>query len=341
MIAVLTSMLLGMIGWLVDQSLAPVVPRRDFMISGVTVSFPPIGMSPFRETQLYSPLTPWTSVARPAMTALVSATNTREQFSGATRSIIALAIWSLVGVILCRRAAFNFVGDDEYTVRQSIQFGTRTWLTALLTPAIPIVASAILGFIIVIIGLLGRLPLLGPTWLVVSSPLTTLLGLAVATLAILTAVAWPLMVAAVATDDCDNFGALSRAISGLTSKPWQLVIYATVCTVVAFVLMVAVTLFADTTVWCARTFATLGSGEELARQSLLGPVNRIVYDVTAGIAISYFWAAATLVYLFLRRDVDGIPLESLVRENDPKANHDPLPVVGIPATDAKQEQPAA
>ena len=152
-----------------------------------------------------------------------------------------------------------------------------------------------------------------------------------------TAFGWPLMVAAVSTDDCDSFGALSRAYSCLTGRPWHLMSYASIGTLVGVVLMSVVHLIAETTIWCAMSGMALGMGEELAYGSLRGTLPPVVRELVTGVGISFFWSASVVIYFLLRLDVDGVPLDRIAADDDARPVRDPLPVVGIPATDARTE----
>ena len=56
-----------------------------------------------------------------------------------------------------------------------------------------------------------------------------------------------------------------------------------------------------------------------------------------GIGISYFWSATVVIYLLLRQEVDGVPVDRVAPDDELRPVRDPFPVVGIPATDAKTE----
>ena len=53
--------------------------------------------------------------------------------------------------------------------------------------------------------------------------------------------------------------------------------------------------------------------------------------VVRGVMASLFWTLATIVYLFLREMVDGVPLSRIAGFDLPVRRHEPYPVVGIPA----------
>ena len=340
-IAIFTSVLLGLAGWGLDQVFGSITSNQKSSFH--VHSTPPaivIGLV-FDPTRIVQPIIPWANVVHPAVFAVTTERGPYWRVIGLIRSVLAFVVWSLIGVILCRRSAYIFAGNDEYQVLQAVNFGVRSWKASLLAPVIPILAVLMIGLAIALIGLLGRFPVLGSAWLAVCSPVITILSLLAATLLLVTSVGWPLMVAAVATDDCDSFGALSRAYSGLTSKPWQVVGYLLISAIVGTILMLTTTLVVETAVWFATTFAALGSGEAVARSSLLGPLRAIVHEIEMGIGISFFWSTACVTYLFLRLEVDGVPFESIVDEHAASANRDPLPVVGIPATDSKPEPPTS
>ena len=144
------------------------------------------------------------------------------------------------------------------------------------------------------------------------------------------------MIGSIATDDCDGFGALSRSYSQLTGRPWNALGFAVIALLCGFVLLSFVSVLGVVTVWCGISSTALGSGQERAERALMAPFASLVRLVVSGIGISYFWAATTVISLLLRREVDGAPLERLSLDDDARPVRDPLPVVGIPATDARE-----
>ena len=251
------------------------------------------------------------------------------------RFALALCLWSLVGSILCRRSAMLFVGNDESTVRRGIDYGLRRWRASASGPLIPLASALLIGLMIAAIGLVGRLPGLGFIVFWIALPVVIIMGFTMAFLLLATAFGWPLMMAAVSTDDCDGFGALSRAYSGLSGRPWHAMGYASIGTLVGVVLMAVVHLIAETTIWCAMSGTALGSGEEWAYESIQVILTPVVHALVSGVGISFFWSTAVVIYLLLRLDVDGVPLDRIAVDDDARPVRDPLPVVGIPATDAR------
>lgn len=282
-------------------------------------------------------LWPWTSVLFPAMTSLSADVSRGRLFGAALFFLFAIGLWSLVGTILSRRAAMLFTGEMESTMKNAIQYALRRWHSSAMAPLTPLFAASIAALVAATYGVIGRLPLVGALWLLLGSPFIAILAGAMAFLLLVTAIGWPLMVAAVATDDCDSFGALSRAYSGLTSKPWHALGFLAVMLLVGVVLMLVVNLFAETAFWCAMTSVAAGSGQDRAQTSLLMPLSILMHLVIQGIGGSFFWSAATISYLLLRQQVDGVPLDKVAADDECRPVRDPLPVVGIPATDARAD----
>lgn len=337
LVAALAAMLLGGLESVVDRSLPGVQS-----ISAMNRAFPGLSSGFALPQQEVLPnnemlARPWTSVVGPMMVALIPATERSARANGLIRFAIGLGLWSLVGLVLSRRSALLFAGRDESPFWRAIQYTSKRWTAAAGAPLIPTAAALFAGIVIAFVAIPGWLPFVGSIWLFIASPLIATLGFAMAFLLFATAIGWPLMVSAVATDDCDSFGGLSRAYSSLTGRPWNLAGYVLVAIIVGAIFMPVVHLVADTTIWCAVTSASFGTGFERSAESLSGPVKFVARQFADGVGISFFWSAATVIYLLLRNDVDGIPLERVAPDDQDRPSRDPLPVVGIPATDAKHE----
>jgi hypothetical protein len=139
------------------------------------------------------------------------------------------------------------------------------------------------------------------------------------------------MVVAMSIEDCDGFGALSRAYSFLMGRPahaiWNAVVSAVYgSALVAFVGGVfTLALLAESNMMAVRLdpeqWGSVMRSSHLWAQLLL-----------ATFASSLFWSLATLNYLLLRQAVDQKPFEEIAAGVDEEFRSE-LPVVGIPASD--------
>ena len=281
-------------------------------------------------------LKPWISVVHPVVAMLNNSGGWLSWAHALIHFGLALSLWSVVGTILSRRAAMRIASNDESTLSNAVDYARRRWTVSILAPLIPLFSAAILGLVVVFIGNLGQFPFVGEVFLVIMSPVIAVIGFGMAFLLVATALGWPLMIGSIATDDCDGFGALSRSYSQLTGRPWNALGFAVIALLCGFVLLSFVSVLGVVTVWCGISSTALGSGQERAERALMAPFASLVRLVVSGIGISYFWAATTVISLLLRREVDGAPLERLSLDDDARPVRDPLPVVGIPATDARE-----
>jgi hypothetical protein len=333
-IAIVAAIAIGLAGSLVNQ----ILPVKNAAQTPDQVSWPELPAAERAAIIGRTMANPWVGVADCAIAVLRPDVGFVYHLNGFVRFGFSLCIWSLVGLILCRRSAFLLTGDDDSSLPRTIDYGLRRWLTTLLCPLIPLIAAISIGLIAAIIGVFGRIPAVGPVWLLLISPISAALGLGMAFLFVAMLFSWPLMTAAVATDDCDSFGGLSRAFSMLTGQLWMAAGYLICTMVMGSIVFAVVASMGELTIWFATWTTAMGSGSEQARQSLAAPVMWIVHQIVAGIGTAYFWSAATLIYLLLRKEVDGVPIDRIAPHDDSRPAKDPLPVVGMPATDAKMDE---
>lgn len=331
LLATFAGLCLSVMDWLIGPPLDPAPISESFAEIWTT----PLKSIPTEITGQFAVLfRPWLSVVQPVISMLGTSNGWKGWLASLVHLGLAIALWSLIGTILCRRSAMLFAGDNESTLWSAIPYGGRRWIASASAPLIPLFSVLLIGMIAFGIGAVGRLPFVGELFLTISSPLIAVLGFVMAFLFVATALGWPLMIASVATDDCDSFGSLSRAYSGLTSRPWHALGFTCIAVFAGLLLMAGVSVVGMTTVWCATASTALGSGNERADASLMGPITNLVRMVMVGIGTSYFWSASTVISLLLRWDVDGVPLHRLSIDDELRPVREPLPVVGIPATDA-------
>ena len=275
-------------------------------------------------------------VAKPWCDVVASAGRTFSGTSGrrgraAFDCVWAVAVWSLFGLAICRLAAVQFARDEAGSFRHATQFGVSRWSRAVASPLIPLAAAAIVMLPVLVMAWLGRLPFVGTTWLVLTSPALLACGFIIAVLLLAAALGWPLMIAAIAVDDCDGFGGLSRSYSLWTGRP----AYAAWCAVVAAalgsVLHSLASLALGWTLAITLSIATSVAGGEWSAETLTACCTLLVQGLLASFGISLFWTSVTIIYLLLRQSVDKMPLDRIAPSDQERPPRDPLPVVGMPA----------
>jgi hypothetical protein len=145
-----------------------------------------------------------------------------------TQILWALIVWSFIGGALCRMNAMQFAGRNRIEVLAAVKFSRRQVLGYLIAPLLPLTAVLILQGFNCLLGCLASLVppfgdvVLGLGWFVV-----LFTGFLMAMLVLGLATGWPLMIAAISTEDSDGFDGLSRAFGYLVDRPWHAAAFAT------------------------------------------------------------------------------------------------------------------
>jgi len=200
-------------------------------------------------------------------------------------------------------------------------------LTAIVTP---LGGAAALLLVAAVVAIPAGVPGLGAVWMQVAAPLQFVLGVVAGFILLLLPVLWPLMVAAVAVDNSDAFDAFSRSFSLVTSRLWSTLALVLLTGASAVVLTLAVRMLLGAGV-AAAVWAAAWTTTEATTLSLAGVLSWWREVAQRGLCGSLFWTHATIVYLFLREQVDAVPEFTLSGYSDDHRPHDLYPVVGMPA----------
>jgi hypothetical protein len=270
-----------------------------------------------------------------------------------TRLLWALALWSVFGGAIARLAALEIARDERGGLESSVRFAVRRFVSLFSAPLLPIAGILLLLAICTIGGLFGRIAYAGPWIVSIAWGLFLLLAVLILLIAVALAVGWPLMMAAVATENSDAFDGFSRAFSMVYSRPW-LALWAGVVAILFGMFLVAVVDSAAVLVEsiAARAVATGMSDagvRDLASRPpgyfTTGQVGRaatsasaavtlwlaVLAMVATGFAVSYFWSAATMIYFILRHADDGAEFDDVWLGE--VAEDDLLPLAGIASGD--------
>ncbi len=267
-----------------------------------------------------------------------------------------LLVWSLCGGAITRQAASQFARQKTLSLKESLGFSRKLFVSYFSAPMLPFVAIGALYLLNFVFGLLGLIPEIGPVivgslWFI---PLIFSLFMAIVVACI--AICWPLMYPAISVEGSDAFDGLSRSYSYLTSKPWQLagyVLFAAVNGVIAFgivrlmlMLTMYISIWSVTGSWSDRdSYFNTPFISDLMHES--GTVNLLGSNqpglVLIGLwvegtrwllhafAYSYFWCAATIVYFVVRKSSDGTDLTEMYVP----PTESPAPAASVPATTLK------
>jgi hypothetical protein len=236
-----------------------------------------------------------------------------------------LVIWGICGGAICRIAVVRAARMQQTGVGQALGFSFRNALPLILAPFIPLGYLAFCAFLLAGFGVLYRLPWIGSVLAGILLIIPLSLAMTMTLMAAALAAVWPLVHAAVAAGAEDALDALSRSFGYLNQRiGWfaALVVFAWLEGMIGIVLMdLLASGVLRLTQWglgltgpateLAAIFARAGGSVSPVSTAAHGFWLGVVSLVAHAWAFSFFWTAAALIYLWLRRDVDGTPWEEL------------------------------
>jgi hypothetical protein len=246
--------------------------------------------------------------------------------------LLAAILLALVGGAVSRMTATDFARGDKIGLQASLTFALRSWRRLIFSLLLPMAIAGLLAalFLWILFGVL-MLP-----WVdLAGGPLygaALLVGFCVVFLLVGYALGFPLLVPAVACENCDAADALQRAYAYVLGRPLHLIGYGAVAVVGLTAGYIVAAFFAAqilnvTGMLVGDIFgqAALAAGPEyrvfdLARDAphavphtwhgtwatwWVSFWQTVVLCLVAGYVFSYWYSASTIVYLLMRRACDG------------------------------------
>lgn len=270
------------------------------------------------------------------------------------RGAWALVVWGLVGGAIARIAALRVTAGQGVGVGSAARFAARRALTLIVAPLTPFLVVGLLAAGCAAFGLLYRIPGVGPTVAGLLGFVPLLAGLLMALILVGLALGWPLMVATVAVEGEDIADALSRSYSYVNQRGVRYLAHLLVAWGLGIVGLVVAVGFGRLVLALADWGVALGAPAEvtIAPSPVAGslPLAILLRDfwteavgwVPHAYMYSYFWSVVPLIYLVMRRDVDGTdPHDIYLPEQaaDTFAGATPPPVVPEVAPPAEAAAP--
>lgn len=243
-----------------------------------------------------------------------------------------LAVWALIGGAITRIAAVSFTTGEQIGWNRARDFAIKNWLSYFSGPALPLGGVLILVLLMGIGGLLFQIPSIGLLIAGLGWPLWLIAGLLAALLLLGLAVAWPLMWGTISTEGTDAFDSLGRGYGYVFGQPLWYLIYGLVALALGWLGWYVVDLFAGAIVRLSEWGASWGATRDVVYQfdalredlstpnwwgaNLLRFWNGIVLLLPVAFVSSYFWTAATAIYLLLRRREDQTELTEVYLDDE-------------------------
>jgi hypothetical protein len=266
-----------------------------------------------------------------------------------TRLLWFLLVGGLFGGAIIRLAALDFTGRHG-SLRGALTYCGKRLLSFVGGPLLPGIAVFLLWTGGAIAGLVAAIPAIGPWITGALWFLPLIFGLMMAVVVLGVAAGWPLMYATIGTEGSDAFDGLSRSYSYLFARPWYLLWMTVLSCVYGLILLVflqnVIDLGVQCTLWSVKSgagadrlhalvpaeFPALAESELTASHTTTFWINAL-RTFEPAFLYSFFWTCVTIVYLLLRRSVDGTPLDAV---DEDLALVTDLPLVGVPAVERRE-----
>lgn len=260
------------------------------------------------------------NLARPFARVLDPAIGAPDMLRASALALWIALVWGLFGGAIARIAVVDLAARERIGVWKALRFAAGRLVALVGAPLSPFVGLGFFGLICALFGLLYRIPGgSGATAAGFLAFVPLLAGLVMGLIVVGLAAGWPLMVQTVAADGEDAFDALSRSYSYVYQRPWQLAGYTAAAWAIGVVGFLFVQVFAALVVRLTLWGLSMGGPRERLLRlfhpgageaaDLAGAVHSFwvaVVDLLAfGWVYAYFWSASAIIYLILRRDVDG------------------------------------
>ncbi|SIO01108.1 hypothetical protein SAMN05444166_2027 [Singulisphaera sp. GP187] len=235
-------------------------------------------------------------------------------------AVWAVIVWGIIGGAIARIATVKVAAGERMGVRKALEFALGKSIPLVLGPLSPLIGVAILAVPCACFGLLYRLPAsIGPVIAGVLLVLPLLAGLVMALILVGLATGWPLMHASVAAEAEDGFDALSRSYAYVFQRPLRYASYLVLAWIIGLAGLAFVSIFAQLVVQMAHWSLSISAPHdplEALFQAGRVPLDSapaklhtfwlaVVGLLAHGWIYSYFWSAASIIYLLIRQDVDG------------------------------------
>lgn len=265
------------------------------------------------------------SLATPAVNAIYAATplDLRGEVTAIGENDLVIGLvqlfgWAFLALVIADRGAMALTGKASRSLTASVTIAARRFLRVMILLVFVMAISYVLLFIWPAIGFHAVASTWWPVsiavgagwllWLLATAALVVIgVGLVCGT---------PLALAAVVVDDADVFDALSRSSAYVYQRIARLAFYVVVAALAGVAAGTLLELFLGATMMVAKLGFPLMKGQPLpgspTGHALAQWWEVVMVRGVRGFYASYFITASVAIYLLLRRDIDGQPIDEMV-----------------------------
>lgn len=260
-------------------------------------------------------------------------------FYSVVYSLVGLAIISVAGGAICRLAALELSRGEKPGPMQALRYSAGRFPAFFSAPLLPLALGFVPGMFVLIVGLLGNIPGIGPLMLGILMLPAFFLSFATALVVIAILGGSAMILPVVSYEGTGPFDVMSRVFSYTFSRPWHLgfyyivtAVYGAICyffvRFFAFIVLAATYVFMRIAVftgpepgsdrlaelWPMPEFLELTgrgwpvglTGMEAVSVWLIRAAVAVVIGLIAAFLISFTFSSSTIIYALMRKEVDDI-----------------------------------
>jgi hypothetical protein len=287
--------------------------------------------------------------------------------------VFSLLVLAFAGASIARLSALEMAGFERPPLMEVFRFAWRRLWVFVKTPVAPFVILLVIGLALTVGGFFGAIPYVGE--ILLGLAFVAFLGIAIVLMLLLLGIigGFNLLYPTVAVEGADAFDAMSRSFAYAYARPWRLLFYTVTALIYGVVTFLFVSFAVYLILLLTHTFVGWGASffgfnygaysgmpkldtmwPEPQFMRLVMPINWYamswsefvgalflhfwVFFLITGIGayvISYYFSSHTIIYLLLRRSVDGQDIREVYLDEEE------APPAAAPATVASPAAPAA
>ena len=227
-------------------------------------------------------------------------------------------IWVICGGMICRIVSLRLTIDESESQGNLVLFLRKRGVSLIGAPLLVLLAILCCFLPVKIAAWMLKIPF----WNYVVAllfPIPFIFTCLTVFLALVLAIGWVLLFAAVSTDGSDGFDAVSRMFSYVCQRPLHYLFYWFCCCVLGglgFALVQFLTLFAINLCW--TTISANPTNFDFFIMSCIEFWAGLFDSLRLAYVFAWFWTSGVAIYLLLRRSVDATPFQEVYRVSPPK-----------------------
>ena len=267
-------------------------------------------------------------------------------------ALFSLLVIAFAGASIARLSALELAGIERAPLKDIFSFALQRLFTFVKAPLMPFIILLAVGLFVAVVSTIGAIPWIGPIF--IGAALIAFLGICFILMLLLLGIlgGFNLLYPTIAVEGADAFDAMSRSFAYVYARPWRLLFYTVTSLIYGVITFLFVAFAVYLLFLLTHTFVGWGMGlfgthygtysglpalETLWPSpqflQLVHPINWYAMSwpeflgalllhfwtflLIAGIGayvLSYYFSSHTIIYLLLRRSVDGQGLKEIFLE---------------------------